>query len=159
MRLASISLMPAVVLLAGCSGSDNGPIVVHPVAGKVIYDGKPAAGVVVTLIPNDAPMVPRIPQNPHAVTGSDGRFSISTFAEGDGAAEGGYQIVLSWPGPTEENSESDEEMDTDRLMGWYDGTHSNFGIRVQAGQNEVPTFNLRRVTQPPPVSEGVPGRN
>ena len=90
-------LIPAATLLAiGCSGSDNA-VVPHPVSGKVVYDGRPAVGVEVTLIPGDAPMVPRIPRNPHGVTGLDGRFAITTFTEGDGAAEGGYQIVLTWP--------------------------------------------------------------
>src|SRR5215208_2481339 len=96
MRLSRLLVPAALLLAAGCGSSDGGAVVPHPVAGRVMYDGKPAVGVVVTLLPTDAPMVPRIPQNPHAVTGPDGRFAISTFAEGDGAAEGGYQVILTW---------------------------------------------------------------
>ena len=38
----SLLLLPAAVLLAaGCSsGPDKGPVVVHPVTGKVLYDGR-----------------------------------------------------------------------------------------------------------------------
>jgi hypothetical protein len=135
-------------------------VVVHPVAGKLMCDGKPAAGVEITFFPIDAPMVPRIPRNPHAVTGADGRFSLTTFQEGDGAAAGGYQVILRWPPDRDTKSESsDEATEADRLFGWYDGTHSTLNVRVKDGPNEVPTINLPRVTKPPPVSQGVPGRN
>lgn len=161
MRQFATLLSVGTLLLAGCSNADNSAVVPHPVTGKIIYDGKAAAGVEVTLLPTDAPMVPRIPRNPHAVTGADGGFSISTFADGDGAGEGGYQIVLTWPVPKDEklDSEADEATERDRLYGWYDGTHSTLQVRVKAGSNEIPTITIPRRTQPPPVSQGVPGRN
>jgi hypothetical protein len=151
-------LVPAVLFAAGCGDSNGGPVVAHPVSGKVVYDGKPAAGVLVTFIPTDAPGIPRIPRNPHAVTAADGTFALTTFKEGDGAAEGGYQVVLSWPiSPDMEGP--DEARDADRLLGWYDPLHSTVNFRVKAGTNEVPTFNIPKITQHPPVSQGVPGRN
>ena len=160
MRHGVLLIAVAALTAAGCAnGPDNGPVVPHPVSGKVMYDGKPAAGVQVTLIPGDAPMVPRIPRNPHGITGSDGRFTITTFTEGDGAAEGGYQVVLVWPKPEDETSDLEEHVDADRLLGGYDATHSTLNVRVKSGDNELPTFNLRKVTQPPAASEGVPGRN
>ena len=154
-------LLPAVLLLAGCKPADDGAVRPQPVAGRVLYDGKPVAGVEVTLIPTDAPTVPKIPRNPRGVTGSDGRFSIGTFAEGDGAAEGGYQIVLHWPktAPGAEGEEEVETGDDDRLLGWYDTVHSRFSVRVQPGSNQVPVLKLDKRTAPPPKSEGIPGRN
>ena len=147
------------LLAAGCSGPEQ-KVVPHPVSGRVMYDGQPAAGVEVTLIPTDAPMVPLIPRNPRGVTGPDGKFHISTFSDGDGAAEGGYQIVLFWPAAKKTGEDEYlEEMDSDRLLGWYDGTHSNLTIRVKPGPNEIPVLNLPRVVKPPPESQGVPGRN
>jgi hypothetical protein len=159
--LTFLLLIPTVVLSAGCSKSDKDQVAVHPVKGQVLYEGKPVAGVEITLIPTDAPTVPKIPRNPRAVTGSDGRFTIGTFADADGAAEGGYQIVCHWP-KTAPGAEGEEEMETagnDRLLGWYDGVHSKFSVRVQAGSNDIPVLQLQKHTQPPPVSEGVPGRN
>lgn len=155
-------LLPAVVLLAaGCGQSGPTGVAVHPVSGQVLYDGKPVAGVEITLLPTDAPMVPAIPRNPRAVTGADGRFTIGTFGEADGAGEGGYQIICHWP-KTAPGAEMEEEVDPsedDRLLRWYDPLHSKFNVRVKPGDNVIPTLKLDKHSQPPPKSEGVPGRN
>jgi hypothetical protein len=160
MRLFAL-LAPAMLAAAGCSSDnpENGEVVPQPVSGKVLYDGKPAAGVVVTLIPTDAPMVPRIPRNPSGVTGADGTFAITTFAEGDGAAEGGYQVVLTWPGEPDDKAEGEAKEDVDRLKGWYDIKHSTLTVRIKAEANQLPTYKLPKVVAPPPASEGIPGRN
>lgn len=145
----------------GCSSSAPAPNPAgsQAVRGKVIYDGKPAAGVQVTLLPTDAPMVPQIPHNPRGVTAADGTFVIGTFTDTDGAAEGGYQIILVWPGEKNPNAEGEGEEDTDRLKGWYDALHSQLNVRVKAGDNTIPDLNLAKVTRPPPPSSGIPGRN
>lgn len=151
-------LLLLALLAVGCSTDPNsGPVVPQPVTGKILYNGNPAVGVEVTFLPTDAPMVPRIPRNPHAVTGSDGRYSLTTFTEGDGAAEGGYQIILKWP-PTEK-AEVEEATEFDRLLGWYDGTHSTLSARVKAGSNDVPPISIPAISRPPQPSQGVPGRN
>ena len=156
---AATRLLPALTVAAvalGC-GKANGPVPVHPVSGQVIYDGKPAAGVRVFFFPTSAPPVPEIPTNPHGVTGTDGRFTLTTYAAGDGAAEGGYQVILLWPqgDPEEEEGASD----SDRLFGWYDAVHSKLTAQVKPGENVLPPFKLPAVSGPPPQSEGVPGRN
>jgi hypothetical protein len=163
MRSATVCAPLVAALLAGCSGPKTADLTPHPVTGKVTYDGKPAAGVKVTLVPTDAPMVPKIPQNPHAVTRADGTFAVTTFTDGDGAAEGGYQLVLTWPpDPAEKAAKadsSDEAQDADRLMGWYDPLHTTLSVRVKPGANEVPPINIAKIAGPPPVAQGVPGRN
>ena len=153
--------IPTVLLLAGCGKSDSEAVVVHPVSGQVVYDGKPVAGVEITLLPTDAPMVPIIPRNPRAVTDGEGRFVIGTFTESDGAAEGGYQIICHWP-KTAPGAESEEEIDPsedDRLLRWYDPMNSKFSVRVKPGENIVPRLQLVKHLQPPPKSDGIPGRN
>jgi hypothetical protein len=150
------------LVAAGCvGGPDNGPPPVHPVSGKVLMaDGKPAAGLEVTFLPTDAPMVPRIPRNPHAVTGEDGTFKVTTFQDGDGAAVGGYTVLLRKPPEKAAKADTAErQSEQDGLLGWYDAAHSTLRARVKEGANELPTITLRRITAPPPVSEGVPGRN
>jgi hypothetical protein len=144
------------ILAAGCGRSD-GPVVVHPVHGQVQYDGKPAEGVRVYFFPTDAPVVPQIPANPHGVTGPDGAFRLTTYKDGDGAAEGKYLVIFSWPKAKE--SEHDEEAEVDRLLGWYDAAHTKFTANIVAGDNALPAYKLSRVSSPPPVSEGIPGRN
>jgi hypothetical protein len=149
-------LIPAVAFaLAGCDSTPD-PVTVHPVSGKVMYDGKPAAGVKVFLLPTSAPMVPQIPSNPHGVTGPDGTFTITTFKDGDGAAEGGYQVILLWPPETMEGEEASEE---DKLLGWYTAVHSKLTAHIKAGPNQLPTFNLPYQKYPPPEARGIPGRN
>src|SRR5262249_36103856 len=122
--MRSIHVFSFVLLgLATLSGCNNRKQVeVHPVSGQILYGGEPAAGVRVYLLPTSAPMTPEIPNNPHGVTGADGRFTLTTFTQGDGAAEGGYQIILNWP---EERKEGERnEADTDRLLDWYGGVRS-----------------------------------
>lgn len=153
MRLMSVALMGCLLAVTGC-GSD-GPPKVHPVSGQVLCGGKAAEGVKVYLFPVSAPAVPQIPANPRGVTGADGRFSITTFQENDGAPEGGYLVVLIWP----DKSTQDEEMQRDKLFGWYDAAHTKLNVQVNAGNNDLPPFHVKATTGPPPESQGVPGRN
>jgi hypothetical protein len=155
MRVLTALFCPVLLALAaGCAA--NSAVPCHQVTGQILYDGKPAAGVKVYLMPTSAPMVPQIPANPRGVTGPDGRFSLSTYGEGDGAPEGGYQIVLVWP---PEASEDAEESDADRLLGWYGPVRSKLTAQIKPGSNDLAAIHLARVSNPPEASEGVPGRN
>jgi hypothetical protein len=122
----------------------------------VFYDGKPAAGVQLYLNPTSAPMVPDVPTNPYGTTGPDGRFTLSTYGNGDGAAEGSYQVILIWP---PETIEDEEPADEDRLLGWYNGVHSKLSVEIKSGSNELEPFKLPARSKPPEAAEGVPGRN
>lgn len=150
-----IALASALPILAGC-GPAKPPIEPYPVKGRVLYVDQPAAGVVVFLLPVTAPVVPDIPSNPRGVTDANGEFSLSTFGEGDGAPEGSYVLVMRWP---PDASEGRGEGDQDKFLGWYDGAHSKLNVRVKAGENVVPTIKVDRITAPPHVSRGVPGKN
>lgn len=147
----------ALAAAAGC-GETKAPVPVHRVSGKVLYAGKPAAGVRVYFYPTSAPSVPDIPANPRGVTGPDGAFTLSTYGDGDGAPEGGYQVVLLWP-PDRKDDEEGERAGSDRLLGWYDVAHSKLTAEVKPGANDLPAFNLPAATRPPEALEGVPGRN
>src|SRR5215207_5964385 len=124
MRRTVQLLIAAAVVVAGCGQPEK--VVTHPVTGQVYYDGKPAAGVQVFLFPTAAPMVPDIPANPHGTTGPDGRFTIGTYADADGAAEGSYQVALYWPEEVGEGEESKK----DRLLGWYTVARSKLTVVV-----------------------------
>jgi hypothetical protein len=141
--------------LVGCAGV-KGPIPTHPVEGRIFYDGQPAVGVQVFLLPTSAPMVPDVPTNPRGITGPDGRFTLGTYTQTDGAAEGGYQVVLLWIKEPEPGAEATDE---DRLLGWYSGVHSKLTVQVKPGTNQLPEMRLPAVTKPPAAVEGVPGRN
>lgn len=155
--LRTFAVFLAVIGAMGC-GSD-GPkwdLNPHPVTGKVLYDGKPASGVLVGLLPLDAPMPPSIPGNPIGTTGPDGTFTLTTFKEGDGACEGSYQILLTWMTPA---APGDEERSKDKLLGWYDAAHSNLRFMVVKGTNTIPTINIPVPEYSPAEMPGIPGRN
>lgn len=147
---------------AGCDAgsSDTGPVAVQPVTGQILYDGKPAVNVRVTLVPIDAPSPPRIPQYPHGMTDAEGKFQLTTYAANDGAPEGGYQVVLdSTKANNVENVGSEEGGDADLFKGWFDTMHSNLSVRIKMGVADIPAFKIAKITKPAGMSEGVPGRN
>lgn len=154
--LRSLSLIFLITFpIMGC-GKTNAPITVHPVSGRIFYAGQPAAGVQVYFVPTTAPAMPLIPSNPRGVTEADGRFTLTTFTESDGAAIGLYQVILIWP-PAKKSARSED--DEDRLLGWYGGVHSKFTAEVKEGANTLPPIRLDAVFQPPEQLQGIPGKN
>lgn len=162
LHLGSILFVLTGVFAVGCA-KQEGPgwnLTPHPVKGVVVYDGKPAEGVLVGLIPVDAPMPPAIPANPTALTGADGAFAIGTIEPGDGACAGRYQIVLNWMvAKTNEDGTTDEESREDKLLGWYDAAHSPLTLTVVEGVNVIPEIRIPPRTVLPEQLPGIPGRN
>lgn len=156
-----LTLAVCTIAMAGCGGSDEtGPVEVVPVTGQIIYDGKPAAGVRVVLVPIDAPSPPRIPQFANGMTDAEGKFKLTTYTPGDGAPEGGYQVVLNGTKKSEkENDGIEAEDDTDLFQNWFDTMHSNLKVRIAKGKGDLPPFKIAKITKPAGMSEGIPGRN
>nr|WP_123784767.1 hypothetical protein [Pirellula staleyi] len=148
-------LWMAAICFVGCEAKPE-VIPVFPVSGQVLYAGAPAAGVRVYLLPTSAPMVPQVPTNPYAVTDQSGNFRMTTYTQGDGAAEGGYQIVMLWP---DENQAETETGSTDKLLGWYDGANTQLTLVVKTGDNLIPPIQIPVISGPPAERQGVPGRN
>lgn len=73
--------------LAGCRPAGSAPTV--PAAGRLTYQGKPLANIDVVFTPTQG-------RRGSGTTNADGRFSISTFARGDGAVPGRHRVTL-WP--------------------------------------------------------------
>src|SRR4051812_4623114 len=64
-----------------------------PVRGRLLVDGKPAAGAILTFHrAGDADKA----NLPYAVVGADGSFVLSTGGGQDGAAPGKYQVTIIW---------------------------------------------------------------
>ncbi len=145
------------VVLAGCGQNSAEEIKFYPVTGQIIYDGKPMAGVRVMLLPVNAPSPPQVPAFPSAVTDSEGKFRLASGAAGEGAAPGGYQVILdSTPSNVAETGNEDAE---DIFKGWFDAMHSNLKVQIKPEANAIAPFKIAKITKPAGESEGVPGRN
>jgi hypothetical protein len=131
-----LAILPLSFTLVGC-GPRETPT--HPVAGKVVVDGKPAAGVQVAFVPLAKPS--DIEANPTATTGKDGAFKLTTRAKDDGAPAGEYKVVLSW---TVQDGPNEDPRIRKLLPDQYAAAGSTpLKATVQAGPNDVPVFDLK----------------
>jgi hypothetical protein len=87
-----------VILGCGEESSFKSPVPVFPTSGKILYQGKPLAGVI--LIFHSTDVNQKIKSQ--ATTDNEGKFVATTFKTADGAPEGDYTITLVVP-----NNESD----------------------------------------------------
>jgi hypothetical protein len=151
--MKKITFCMVLVILVGCS-QEKLPIPTQQISGRVLYDNKAAEGVAVYLGPIQAPTIPDIPANPHGVTDKDGRFSISTYGENDGAPKGKYQLMMMW---VDESSKLESK--PERFFGWYDSVNSKIMVDITDGENVIPDIKVPVITGPPEPVNGIPGRN
>lgn len=78
----------AAVLLAGCETDAIGEVV--PAAGIVTLDGKPIAGVSISLVPQEGVEG----RGGYGTTGEDGSFSLQADTDVMGIPAGYYRIML-----------------------------------------------------------------
>jgi len=103
--LTTRSLTPAAgvlfaLLAAGCGNSKPDAV---PAGGKVMFNKTtPAAGALVVFHPTDPAFEKRVGGKPFAKVKSDGTFSLTTYAEDDGAPEGEYGVTVDWRGKSRE---------------------------------------------------------
>ena len=90
-NLVHVLLVSAVLPLSGCSNKAADRLDVHPVAGQVTFNGKPAAGALVVFHPKD-PTVGEL--KPNARVDQQGNYSLSTYSAGDGAPAGEYTVTV-----------------------------------------------------------------
>lgn len=83
LRGIALGLLAVAVTVAGCAGGKK----LHPVKGKVTFNGK--------AVPNGT--ISFIPQSGQTATGElqkDGSFSLKTPGVGEGAATGSYMVIV-----------------------------------------------------------------
>jgi hypothetical protein len=90
------ALLAAVVAatLAGCGKGHGDGVALYPAEGQVLWQGKPLAGALVVFCPQ-TPSKEKHHVSPKARTDANGKFRLTTFAAGDGAAEGEYAVVVT----------------------------------------------------------------
>lgn len=85
--IAAMLLAIGGVVSLGCRPPGSAPTV--PASGRLVYAGRPLAGIDVVFTPSEG-------RRGFATTDADGRFTMSTFARGDGAVPGRHVVTL-WP--------------------------------------------------------------
>jgi hypothetical protein len=86
-RVTRILLTTTAIVCIGAAGCGDGRPRRAPVSGQVLIDGKPLTYGFVQLLPKGArPAVGEI--------GEDGRFTLSTFEDGDGAVLGTHAVRI-----------------------------------------------------------------
>ena len=91
-RLRTAWALSVWALATGSCSSRTGPAL-NPVTGSAVFEGRPAAGAVLTFHRVGDPDKQNLP---HAVVAADGSFIVTTFVRGDGAAAGRYAITVIW---------------------------------------------------------------
>jgi hypothetical protein len=84
----------------------------YPTEGLVRYQGKPAAGARVTLLPEKPA---KDVYSPWGEAGADGSFKLTTYRTGDGAPAGRYKVGIVWMTPPEPAS-AGKQTDLQRLV-------------------------------------------
>lgn len=84
-----------VLICGGCGPVKPDRKATYPVTGLVLVDGKPGPAIKVEL--TDVKGIDREqPTVSHTFTGTDGKFAISTYENGDGVPEGDYILTFYW---------------------------------------------------------------
>lgn len=79
----------AVLVTLGCG---QGAPKLTPASGVVLIDGEPAADISVQFLPDEVEGETR--PTSYAVTDAEGRFTLKTYEQGDGAVTGGHSVIL-----------------------------------------------------------------
>jgi hypothetical protein len=131
-------LVIAIGLGAGCSEATK----LNPVEGKVLFQGQPLAGALVSFHPGDIKDNP-----PTGYTKEDGTFKIVT-GDLEGAKAGTYKVTIMCQVPVKTKAEGMsfgglDETD-DKLKGAYANRDaSKITVTVKEGANQLEPFDLK----------------
>ncbi|MGQ9575168.1 MAG: carboxypeptidase-like regulatory domain-containing protein [Thermoguttaceae bacterium] len=134
-----VCLAAILVFSLGC-GRSGRPATVK-VTGTVTYRGTPVEGATVGFIPEYG-------RPASGKTDSNGRFTLSTFAPGDGAVPGQHKVVISDMPPEQPMPGTPEAQawkpPAPRFPAKYaDAATSGFTATVQKGQTNDFTFDMK----------------
>ena len=140
MRVRAVLVALALAALCpACAKSGRKPV--YPVQGQVLVKGRPAAQAQVTFHPLEDGGPDSV--RPVGHVDAQGRFRLTTYAEGDGAPEGEYRVTVQWFLATRAGG-SDEYQSVNYLPARYARAETS-GLRatVTRGENDLPTIDLK----------------
>jgi hypothetical protein len=127
------------------AGCNRGGSKVHPVQGRILVSGKPAARALVTFHP-EHPAEEKSVIRPTAVVDADGSFRLTSFHSGDGAPDGDYRVSVVWylANPKPKAAEGDDANVRNYLPEVYARAETTpLRATIARGTNNLPTFELR----------------
>ena len=126
-----------ITLLGGCGTKtiEREAEPVHPVRGKVMFNGRPAVKAQVRFHPTDGSSSGRIPS---ARTLKDGTFRLTTFGDGDSAPPGRYVVTI-----TMRDFEADGETTNVLPTKYAKPDTSDIRVDIKPGDNQLQPFILR----------------
>lgn len=138
-RLALTVLMLSLTIGLGCAKSDR--MNVYATSGQVTLDGKPVGNAHVALIPVDKEKFPR--ERPHGITDDQGRFTLSTYLQNDGAPEGDFQVAIRSASSLDDDGSDQRKANTLPAI-YADPSSSGIKVTIKPGKNELPAFALKK---------------
>lgn len=104
LRVGCVAIVAGLALGIGCSDPQSDLPTTHSVTGKVTLDGEPVEGAMVTFVPKGSG------DSAVGVTEAGGTYNLSTFASGDGAVAGEYDVkIVKFEGSESTVEAEDEE--------------------------------------------------
>lgn len=141
-------LLASVALPACAPDRPPGRFPTRPVRGRVLFQGKPLYGALVTFHPVDESRFGSDVPRPTGHT-DDGRFRLTTTTADDGAPVGAYVVtVAGLARPQNEGSVLPDPkkalVKADATKGRYlDPKTSGLKAEVKEGEEEIPPFDLK----------------
>jgi hypothetical protein len=142
----------AVTASSGC-GKKSAPAIkgtklaVFPVKGKLMIDGKPMASAAIIFNP-----VTEFPKGvsqmqPRATADENGDFTVTTYANGDGAPAGAYKITISWKGEEAAGltDSGRAEIEEKAPRDFWNVRTSKIRVNVKEEPNALPTWDLAQL--------------
>ncbi len=134
---ASLAVM-TLAILCGCDSRESWQAKTYPASGMVLINGEPAEGAVLFLEPVNG-FFDRRQSRPWGVVMASGEYKLMTYKPGDGAPEGEFKLLLTWP-------THGTLTQVDRLGGKFaDVEHSPMNVTIVAGKNVLPPIDLKDV--------------
>ncbi|MCC7419642.1 MAG: BON domain-containing protein [Planctomycetaceae bacterium] len=131
-------IVPVWMAIAAASGPSRVPV--HPVSGRITFDGVPAEGARITL--NSIGISPLRDINPTATVNADGTFDVMVYAKGDGAPIGEYVATVRWYKTVPDGAGSETKSNV-LPANYGEINRSPLRIVVKKGRNEVPDINIK----------------
>jgi hypothetical protein len=122
----------------------KGKLPVFPVKGTVEIDGRPLSRAELVFYPFGTGFPTGSAKNlPQARTDGDGNFSVSTYAENDGAPAGDYRVTVKWRG---DEGRTDDEGNL--LPAKYANPRTTqLRAKVEEGENTLPPLEIKMPPQ------------